>query len=55
VLSVVGGIFCTLRRHWGLALAGSIASLLPLPIIGIAAIPLIVLSKEEFRTSQAAS
>jgi hypothetical protein len=49
VLSLVGGVFCILRRHWGLALAGSISSLLPILVLGIAAIPLIVLSREEFK------
>lgn len=48
ILSMVGGIFAILRRNWGLALAGSIAALIPTLVLGIPAVILIALSKNEF-------
>lgn len=48
ILSMVGGIFAILRRNWGLALAGSIATLIPTLILGVPAVILIALSKNEF-------
>jgi hypothetical protein len=48
ILSMVGGIFAILRRNWGLALAGSIATLIPTLLLGIPAVILIALSKDEF-------
>ncbi len=53
-LSMVGGIYAAQRKKWGLVLTGSIAAVLaaipffgPLPV-GIAAILLVALSKDEF-------
>ena len=49
VLAIVGGIFAIQRRKWGLALAASIgASLVPI-LIGILAVILLVMSKDEFK------
>lgn len=48
ILSMIGGIFAVLRRNWGLALAGSIATLIPTLLLGIPAVILIALSKNEF-------
>ena len=48
ILALVGGIYALQRKKWGLALAGSIAALLPLSLLGIAAIILTTLSKNEF-------
>lgn len=49
ILAIVGGVFAIQRRRWGWSLAGSIAAtLLPIPF-GIAAIILLVLSKNDFR------
>ncbi len=48
IMSMVGGIFAILRRNWGLALAGSIATLIPTLLLGIPAVILIALSKNEF-------
>ena len=49
VLAIVGGIFAIQRRKWGLALAGSIgASLVPI-LIGILAVILLIISKDEFK------
>ena len=48
-LAIVGGVFALQRRKWGWTLAGSIAAaIMPLPL-GIAAIVLTVLSKNEFK------
>jgi len=48
ILAIIGGT-CGLRnRIWGLALAGSIAALIPFWPLGIAAIVFIALSKDEF-------
>jgi len=48
-LAIVGGVFAIQRRNWGWALAGSIAAaVIPAPL-GITAIVLIVLSKNEFK------
>jgi hypothetical protein len=48
ILSMIGGIFAVLRRNWGLALAGSIAALIPTLLLGIPAVILIAVSKNEF-------
>lgn len=48
ILSIVGGIYTLQRKQWGMALAGSIAAFFCSFPLGIAAIILIVLSKNEF-------
>ena len=48
VLAVIGGIFSLLRKRWGWALAGSIVSILPFSLFGIAATILVALSRDEF-------
>jgi hypothetical protein len=48
VVSIIGGIAALRRRSWGLALAGAVIAALPLSLLGIAAIVLIALSREEF-------
>ena len=49
-IAIVGGIYATKRRVWGLALAGAIHALLVHPpfILGILAIVFISMGKEEF-------
>ena len=48
-LAIIGGVFAIQRSKWRWALAGSIAAAIsPIPL-GIAAIILIVLSKNEFK------
>lgn len=47
-LAVVGGVFALLRRRWGWALAGAIATILPFDLLGVAATVLVALSREEF-------
>ena len=48
ILAIIGGIYATMRRIWGLALAGSIGVSLFLFFLGIPAIIFISLSKNEF-------
>ncbi len=48
VLEILGGISAVQRKRWGLALAGGIASAIPFNLIGIFAIILLALSKDEF-------
>jgi len=48
ILSLVGGIYALRRKIWGLALAGSIATVLFSQLLGILAIIFIALSEEEF-------
>ena len=50
VLSIIGGIFAIQRRRWGWALAGSIATLVTSSLLGLAAIILLAISKDEFQT-----
>jgi hypothetical protein len=48
ILALLGGIYAVQRKKWGLALAGSIAAFLVSNVLGIAAIILTALSKDEF-------
>lgn len=48
ILAIVGGIYALKRKIWGLALAGSIAAFFPAWILGLTAIVLTALSKNEF-------
>lgn len=48
VLAIVGGIFCLQRKRWGWALAGSIIAILPFSILGLVAVILVAISKDEF-------
>ena len=49
VSALVGGICVLRRKHWGIALFGAICSIPPLAgALGITAIVLVVLSREEF-------
>ena len=50
VLSIIGGIFAIQRQRWGWALAGSIATLVTSSLLGLAAIILLAISKDEFQT-----
>ncbi|HEY78288.1 MAG TPA: hypothetical protein G4O09_04165 [Dehalococcoidia bacterium] len=48
ILPLLGGIYAVQRRKWGLALAGSIAAIFGSTPLGIAAVILLALSKDEF-------
>lgn len=47
-LSLVGGICALRRRNWPMALTGAIAAVLPSSLIGVAALVLTVMAKDEF-------
>jgi len=47
-LAIFGAISALQRKRWGLALAGSIITSLPFNLLGVAALVLIALSKNEF-------
>jgi hypothetical protein len=49
IIAIVGGIYALKRRIWGLALAGTICSLLCIWILGIPAIIFVILGKNEFK------
>jgi ascorbate-specific PTS system EIIC-type component UlaA len=48
VLALVGGIFGVQRKHWGWALAGSIAAIIAFLPLGIASTVFTAQSKGEF-------
>jgi uncharacterized membrane protein YhaH (DUF805 family) len=48
LFSVVSGAYCLKRRLWGLALAGSILSVFQVFFLGIPALILVAVSKQEF-------
>lgn len=48
ILAIVGGIYALKRKIWGLALAGSICAFFPSWLLGLTAIVLTALSKNEF-------
>ena len=48
IIAIVGGIYALKRRIWGLALAGTICSLLCIWLLGIPAIIFVILGKSEF-------
>lgn len=47
-VAIIGGVYAIQRRVWGLALAGSICTLIPAQILGILSIIFIAMSKKEF-------
>ena len=48
ILALMGGIYATQRKKWGLALAGSIAAALGSTLIGVLAIIFLAMGKDEF-------
>ena len=48
ILAIVGGILAVQRKRWRWSLTGSIAAALSLILLGIPAVVLIALSKDEF-------
>ena len=55
LLAIVGGILAVRRKRWRWSLTGSIAAVLSLIILGIPAVVLIALSKDEFAQSKKAN
>jgi hypothetical protein len=54
-LAIVGGIFSIKRRRWGWALAGAIAASMSFTYLGIPAIVLVSLGRNEFSSSSNSS
>ena len=50
-VAIAGGVYALKRRKWGLALAGTICSLLTITVLGIPALIFVVLGKDEFEAS----
>lgn len=50
ILGLVGGVYALQSKKWGLAIAGSICALSPTFILGLAAIILTALSRDEFES-----
>lgn len=50
IVAIVGGISAIKRKHFSLALAGSIMAFLPFSLLGLTSIILLALSKDEFNT-----
>jgi hypothetical protein len=48
IFSIIGGIFALRRYGWGLALIGSLGSIVCLPLLGVVAIIFIASSKRQF-------
>ena len=51
VLSLIGGVYALQRKNWGLALTGAITSFFPYCILGLVAVVLIAISKDEFKSN----
>lgn len=48
LLAITGGVLAILKKRWNWSLAGSIAAIFSLILLGIPAVILIALSKDEF-------
>ena len=55
MLATVGGIFALQRRNWGMALVGAIAACVPRSLLGIVALILTALSRDQFRQGTAST
>ena len=49
ILAVLGGIFALQRKYWGMALTGSIASVLTFFPTGVVAVIFVALGKQDFK------
>jgi len=50
ILILIGGIYSLQKKRWGVALAGAIVAVLPFSLLGIAALILLILSRDDFTT-----
>jgi len=55
ILAIVGGICALQRKNWGMALIGAMAACLPFSLLGIAALILMALSRDQFRQGTAST
>ena len=49
ILAIVGGIFCLRKISWGTGLAGSIAAVFSIWLLGIPALVLVIMGRNQFR------
>ena len=49
VFAIIGGILIILRKRWRWSLAGSIAAVLSFILLGVPAVALVALAKDEFK------
>jgi hypothetical protein len=49
ILAIVGGVFCLRKRSWGTGLAGSIAAVFAGWLLGIPALVLVIMGKDQFK------
>jgi hypothetical protein len=54
-IAVVGGICALQRKNWGMAIVGAIAACVPLSLLGIVALILTALSRDQFRQGAAST
>jgi hypothetical protein len=55
ILAIVGGIYALQRKNWVMALIGAIAAALPFSLLGIAALILTALSRDQFKQGMAST
>ena len=55
ILAIVGGICALQRKNWGMAIVGAIAACLPFSLLGIAALILTALSRDQFSQGTAST
>ena len=49
VMSIIGGVFALKKKRWGIALAGSICSVIAFIPSGVAALVFFILGKDDFQ------
>lgn len=55
ILAVLGGIYALQRKNWVMALIGAIAAALPFSLLGIIALILTALSRDQFERGMAST
>jgi hypothetical protein len=48
ILAIIGGVCALRRKNWAMALVGSIAVIWPTSVVGIAAVVLNIMARDEF-------
>jgi hypothetical protein len=55
VMSIIGGVFALKKKRWGIALAGSICSVIAFIPCGVAALIFFILGKDDFQQTDSPS
>ena len=55
ILAIVGGMYALQRKNWVMALVGAISAALPFSLLGIIALILTALSRDQFRQGMAST